>query len=122
MTSPELDKLLEAITDQLRAAEQQQRQDTEPAHEDFYTWGAFLDEATAQLYRVCRALAPQVTRYGDHRILRDDAGADPEQRLATARQQLDTLISTLELANTTARAYHSAIGHIAVEVDPHTTA
>lgn len=117
-TGASTEQLLDTATEALREAVGRQAKDADPAHESFYTWGWALTEVSDTLGQLCRMMAPQVIRYGDARVLRDDEGVDPYERLREMRELLDALYSQLELANTTARAYHSATGHIAVEVDP----
>lgn len=110
------------ITDLMRAVVTRQHEDRDPAHEDFYVWGWALSELTARLQDGARVLGRQVAGYGDRRILRDDEeGADPAARLVEAGAHLAALVSALDQANRAARLYHSAVGHIAVEVDPETT-
>lgn len=109
---------LDAMTERVRAVITAQREDADPAHEDWYAWGYALSEVTAQLNHLCRVLSAQVLHYGDRRILRDDAGADPHQRLEAMSQHLVTLAGEFNTANATARAFHSEASHIAVEVNP----
>lgn len=109
------------ITDLMRAVVTRQHEDRDPAHEDFYVWGWALSELTMRLQDGARVLGRQVAGYGDRRILRDDEGADPAARLVEAGEHLAALVSALDQANRAARLYHSAVGHIAVEVDPEVT-
>jgi len=106
------------ITDLMRAVVSRQHEDRDPAHEDFYVWGWALSELTMRLQDGARVLGRQVAGYGDRRILRDDEGADPDARLVEAGEHLAALVSALDQANRAARLYHSAVGHIAVQVDP----
>lgn len=106
------------ITDLMRAVLTRQHEDRDPAHEDFYVWGWALSELTMRLQDGARVLGRQVASYGDRRILRDDEGADPAARLVEAGAHLGALVSALDQANRAARLYHSAVGHIAVQVDP----
>lgn len=119
-TTMSIEQLLDEVCDTLRAAEERQRTDHPPAHEDFYAWGSALDQLTYRLGGAVRTLHHQVQAYGDRRILRDDEGSDPAARLAEADEYLDALSVALEEASKWARSYHSSIGHIAVEVDPDT--
>jgi hypothetical protein len=119
-TTHSTEQLLDTATEALREAVGRQARDADPAHEDFYIWGWVLTEVTDTLGQLCRTMAPQVARYGDTRVLRDDEGGDPFDRLREMRELLGSLYSQLELANATARAYHAAAGHVAVEVDPDT--
>src|SRR5215212_8706100 len=111
-------KDLDQLTDELRAVVRRQQADRDPAHEDFYAWGWALSEVTATTNDVGRVLAGQVRQYGDRRVLRDDEGGDPDARLDEAAEYLDQMAAALWQANEAARLYHSAVGHIAVEVDP----
>lgn len=113
-----MDTALGHVCDLLAGTVERQQQDGDPAHEDFYTWGWALSELTQRTQDAGRVLMRQVPRYGDRRVLRDDEGGDPAMRLQEARDHLDQMAAALAQANAAARAYHSAIGHIAVEVDP----
>lgn len=113
-TATELDHLTEA----LRAVVLRQLGDHDPAHEDFYTWGWALSELTMRLDDVGAVLGSQVLAYGERRFLRDDEGDHPAERLGEAARCLGEMRAALVAANAAARRYHSAIGHIAVEVDP----
>lgn len=110
---------LEQVTDALRAVVSDQQQDSDPAHEDFYVWGWALSELTMRTQDAGRVLGRQVAGYGSRRILRDDEdGHDPAARLREAGEHLQEMVAALDRANRAARAYHSAIGHIGVQVDP----
>lgn len=111
--STQLDQLL----DSFRAVLDRQLLDTDPAHEDFYAWGWALPSLTALVERSGGVLGRQVATYSDRRLLRDDDGADPDDRLSEACGYLDTMSAALTVATTAALSYHSAIGHIAVEID-----
>jgi hypothetical protein len=109
--------LLDDVTDAVRQAVASQRM-THPDHEQFYAWGYALSEITHQLKHVSRILATQVKHYGDERVLRDDAGADPKDRLHVMEAELRVLATTLAEAERIARRYHSEASHIAVAIDP----
>lgn len=109
---------LDQLADDLRGAVARQRGDSAPAHEDFSTWGWALSELTALLDQAAGMLAQQVAGYGQRQLLRDDEHADPYDRLRTAADHLATFRTHVAAAGAAARNYHSAIGHIAVEVDP----
>jgi hypothetical protein len=86
--------------------------------EDLYETGGALTQlcyATAQL---AETLARQASSLGDGLILRDDAGEDPDTRLAAAAAHLRQLHTALETAGTHASGYHQEMSHIGVEVDP----
>lgn len=112
--SEQLDQAGEA----LKAVVAAQVQDADPAHEDFYAWGWALSGAMNQLSHACRTLQRQVTHYGDSRILRDDAGLDPAERLTRMGAELDTLTGLLDQAYAVADRYHQEASHLAVAVDP----
>lgn len=109
---------LDRVTDDLRAVVSQQQRNADPAHEDFYAWGWALSELTAGVQGAGGVLGRQVTAYGNRRVLRDDDGADPYGRLAEACGHLEAMGVALAEANAAARLFHSAIGHVAVAVDP----
>ena len=117
-TETSVETLLDQATEALRDAAGKQAKDRDAAHEDFYRWGWALSELTGTVEEVARMLGRQVSAYGDRRVLRDDEGGDPYARLAAARAHLDEAGAALSAANMSVRAYHSAVGHIAVEVDP----
>src|SRR5690349_16242195 len=108
---------LDEVAVKLATLVRRQRVDLDPAHEDFYAWGWALTEFANLLRDAAELLAQQVAASGDRRILRDDEGADPGERLADARQALSTLAAQLSDAGKTAVRYHALIGHIGVEVD-----
>lgn len=118
MTAQSAETQLDQVDTLLADAVRRQQADRDPAHEDFYSWGWALSSLTARVQDAGGVLARQVGAYGDRRILRDDEGGDPAARLAEAGAHLDELRAALGVANEAARRYHSAIGHIAVEVDP----
>lgn len=114
---------LDQVTDTLRAVVSRQQQDGDPTHEHFYVWGWALSELTMRTQDAGRVLSRQVSDYGSRRILRDDEdGRDPAARLQEASEHLQEMVAALDRANRAARAYHSAIGHIGVQVDPETRA
>lgn len=121
MSNEQTEQQLDTVTDGLRAVVRKQQQG-DPSHEGFYTWGWALSELTANLQDVARLLGRQVSAYGSTRVLRDDEGSDPYRRLTEARRHLDAVVAGLGAANDAARLYHSAVGHIAVEVDPEASA
>lgn len=121
MTVETLDTDLDRLSALFSDVVQRQQGDGDPAHEDFYSWGWALSDFTARVQDAGRVLAAQVQGYGDRRILRDDEGGDPAARLDEARACLVSMMDALGVANAAARSYHSAIGHVAVEVDPEAT-
>lgn len=109
---------LDTLTDQVRAAVSSQREEADAAHEDFYAWGWALSDMLNQLDHLCRTLDHQIAHYGDARVLRDDEGADPYERLSEMRAKLSGVQRQLGGAEAAAREFHSAASHIAVEVSP----
>jgi hypothetical protein len=107
------------LPDPITAAVRRQRDN--PSTDTLYAWGYVLSELTARVEDIARVLAKQVSTYGHRRILRDDEGGNPAARLQEAQASLANVATYAEIANEAARAYHSAIGHIAVEVDPEVT-
>lgn len=116
-----MDERLTALTDQLTSAVRDQHEDRDPAHEDFYAWGWALTEVLDRTDQALSVLERQVEHYGDRRILRDDEGADPAARLDEITSRLAATRSALAPARDRVREYHSAVSHIAVEVDPEVT-
>lgn len=114
----DLHDTLDAICDQLKAAARQQANDRDPAHEDFYAWGWALTELLDRVDAIAEVLERQIPRYGDRRILRDDQGRDPAERLVEAVSRLVETRQALGPARERIRKYHSATSHIAVDVDP----
>jgi hypothetical protein len=90
-------------------------------HEDFARWGSALTELTGTLALVCRILDGQITHYGDERVLSDDAGGDPYERVGEMRRHLSALDMALTEASVQSQAYRDASGHLGVEVDPDAT-
>ena len=105
--------------DAVEVAAAHQFADEDPAHEQFYDYGRELVATLNALDDLTVTLTSQVARYGEHRLLRDDTGADPNQRLAIARGHLAELHTALTTAAGHANQFWSTIGHIGVEVDPH---
>lgn len=105
--------------DALEAAATHQSLDPDPDHGQFYNHGRELVGVLIALDDLAVTLAGQVARYGDQRLLRDDAGAHPEHRLAAACEQLAELDTALSTATGHANQYWSTIGHLGVAVDPH---
>ena len=103
------------LPDVVAAAVRRQSAEADPAHEEFYAWGYVLSELTARVQDAARVLGRQVAAYGNGRELRDDEGGDPVERLTLAVRLLDEVSAAAGAANSAARLYHSAVGHIAVE-------
>lgn len=94
------------------------RQDTAALNRaDLLGWGVALTEITTTLAGLSRHLERRIVHYGDHRLLGDDQGADPYERLGEMRRHLAALALALTEAAVQAQAYHGAATHIEVEVD-----
>lgn len=84
---------------------------------DLYRLGATLDELTSALAHIVEQCAAQTGGYPVDRILRDDGEThDPAARCAEAAEHLHQLSQHCQAANEAARQFHSAIGHVGVEV------
>jgi len=98
---------------------------------DLYTLGAVLDELTSTLAHIAEQCAAATGNYPDGRILRDDTDTDtdtdtdadtdadthdPAARCAEAADHLHQVNQHLNAANEEARRFHTAIGHIGVQV------
>ena len=61
----------------------------------------------------------RIREYGGRRLLRDDEGTDPGERLRAAAGFPDELSSAaLTIATEATRGFHTEIAHISVDVDP----
>lgn len=118
MSAPDRNERLARVTGNVAEIVEAQRCEADPAHEDFYAWGGALDEMTRRLAHACRVLDGQIREYGDTRILRDDDGMDPSERVHRMRVVVRNLGVLLEQANVVARSYHQEASHLAVEADP----
>lgn len=105
--------------DALEVAAAHQFVEDDPGHEQFYDYGRELVSTLNALDDLTVTLTAQVARYGDHQLLRDDAGAHPADRLASAHGHLAELHAALTTATGHANQFWSTIGHIGVDVDPH---
>lgn len=102
-----------------------QSQQPEPDHDDFYAHGIALDGLLRELDGLAITLSDQVLSYGgrrilryrDRRVLRDDAGVDPADRLELAATHLVELHQALATAAYHATRYCSEIGHVDLAVD-----
>jgi len=86
---------------------------------DLSTLGAVLDELTSTLAHISDQCAAATGNYPDGRILRDDTDTDthdPTARCAEAADHLHQTSRHLNAANEDARRFHTAIGHIGVQV------
>jgi len=86
---------------------------------DLYALGAVLDELTSTLAHISDQCAAATGNYPDGRILRDDTDTDthdPAARCAEAADHLHQVSRHLAAANEEARRFHTAIGHIGVQV------
>ncbi len=84
---------------------------------DLYTLGAVLDELTSTPAHITDQCAAATGNYPDGRILREDTDThDPAARCAEAADHLHQTSRHLQAANEEARRFHTAIGHIGVQV------
>ena len=84
---------------------------------DLHTLGAVLDELTSTLAHISDQCAAATGNYPDGRILRDDTDThDPTARCAEAADHLHQTSRHLHAANEEARRFHTAIGHVGVQV------
>jgi len=90
---------------------------------DLSTLGAVLDELTSTLAHIADQCAAATGNYPDGRILRDDTATDtaidthdPAARCAEAADHLHQVNQHLAAANEEARRFHTAIGHVGVQV------
>ncbi len=84
---------------------------------DLSTLGAVMDELTSTLAHISDQCAAATGNYPDGRILRDDTDThDPAARCGEAADHLHQTSRHLHAANEEARRFHTAIGHIGVEV------
>jgi hypothetical protein len=89
--------------------------DPDPSHEQFYRFGGALTALAHVTAELALSLAARVIVYPDRFVLRDDAGDDPVHRIYEAGVHLSCVDSYLQRATESAAAYHSAIGHIAIQ-------
>lgn len=87
-----------------------------PDHGDFYELAGHVVTTLRALEALSRALAGQVTGYGQGRVLRDDQGWDPVLRLAEAADHLGATREFLAAAERAANQFWSSVSHVAVEV------
>jgi nitrogen fixation-related uncharacterized protein len=85
--------------------------------DDLYRAGGNLTVILGALAEIGEHLSSAASHLADTRVLRDDADEDPAGRVAQARQYLDEVAAATRTAVRSASAYHSAVGHIAVEAD-----
>jgi hypothetical protein len=96
----------EAVHAQLSAA---------PDHSEFYAVTAEVVDTLRSISGMAGVLGRQVEGYGEGRELRDDAGADPAERLADASAELALARDAVDSAERAVNRFWSQIGHIAVE-------
>ncbi|MFI6883703.1 hypothetical protein [Streptosporangium canum] len=86
--------------------------------DDVYRAGWLFTDAARSLTQLVEDLRDEVSTFPGRFVLRDDEGADPAARIATAVAELDALVRAFATAQQHAGLFHSAFSHIAVEVDP----
>jgi hypothetical protein len=87
----------------------------EPDHSEFYAVTAEVVDTLRSLSGMADVLGRQVAGYGEGRELRDDAGADPAERLADAGAELEMARQAVECAERAVNRFWSQIGHIGIE-------
>jgi hypothetical protein len=87
----------------------------EPDHSDFYALAGELVDTLRSVESLVGVLSRQVAGYGEGRVLRDDAGGDPAERLAAAVAELDSVRVLVSGAERATNQFWSEIGHVAVE-------
>ena len=115
--TPRIEQMLDEVSTGLQKAVQRQHSDRDPDHGDLYTWGWGLTELLDRIDQVAGVLTRQVGTYAERADLRDDAGWDPATRLATAGDELDRVREALSPAREAIRKFHSAIGHVGLDLD-----
>lgn len=88
------------------------------SHEDMYVAGSALTKITYELDEIARAILEDVKLYPSRFVLRDDQGENPRERIEGALGHLAEIASRMGQAHWHAKHFHSAIGHIGVEVNP----
>lgn len=88
-----------------------------PTEDELRDHGWQLAQLTGGLSDLAAWLSNEVSRFGDHRLLHDDRGGDATRPLGTASRELAALRRALTTAETAARDFYAAIGHVAVDVD-----
>lgn len=84
-------------------------------HGEFYALAGELVATLGALKALADVLIRQVARYEQGRVLRDDEGAQPAARLASAVTDLLRVRELLFGAERAANRFWSEIGHVAVE-------
>ena len=87
-------------------------------HGDLYGLAGELVATLRVLDELAGVVSRQAERYGEGRVLRDDAGADPAERLVEAASAANHVRAALDAASRAANDYWSAIGHIGLALDP----
>ncbi|MCO1658893.1 hypothetical protein [Pseudonocardia humida] len=87
----------------------------EPDHSEFYAVTAEVVDTLRSLSGMADVLGRQIAGYGQGRTLRDDAGADPAERLADAGAELEMARQAVDCAERAVNRFWSQIGHIGIE-------
>lgn len=103
---------LRVVTGQLDSSAEAQRRTLSVEPWDLYRWGYALTQLTDRLDAATSVVAGALGELGRETELRDDACGDPQARLDEARRQLEELRTALTSANSSARKFHSSVGHI----------
>lgn len=86
-----------------------------PDHSDWYSITGEVVDTLRCLFSLADVFASQIRRYGRDRIVRDDAGMVPADRLERAVLHAENLRAHLADAESAAAGFWSEISHIAVE-------
>lgn len=112
-------RILGVAADKAKAAADELHQFREEAdQQDMHAAGAELVILTHAIDEIAEHLTAAATHYGDRHILGDDADADPAARMAEVVQNLKDLRTAQRLVIGAVHRYHTAIGHITIQVDP----
>lgn len=100
-----------------QAAAHAQHRDPHPTQDTLDVQGRNLADVLDALAELTATLTEQVRHYSDDRLLADDAGADPTERLAIAAGNLAQLRQSLTKAHQHTDDYRNALDHLSVTVD-----
>lgn len=93
------------------------QQTATPDHSDWYELTGEVVDTLRCLFALADVFASQISSYGSGRVLRDDAGMAPGERLDRAVLHAQSVRAFLLDAERAANGFWSEISHIAVEVD-----
>lgn len=93
------------------------REHIDPDVADLYEAGGAYKETIAALAALAEQTIHEMQRLPERVILRADDGKDPGEHRRAAIVHLAEMRRSLDQAHEAANRYHSAVGHLAVEVD-----